>query len=85
MNQPLILAFIVSFYVLIGLGASQAADPSILYVDVNLGSDSNDGSQEHPWSTINHAAEEVNPGDTVLIADGTYYITGNIHIATSGD
>lgn len=52
-----------------------AADPATLYVDVNNGNDSNDGSQEHPWSSINHAADQVNSGDTVLIASGNYYIT----------
>jgi len=36
------------------------------------GSDSNNGSASAPWATIQHAANSVGPGDTVLVADGTY-------------
>jgi hypothetical protein len=36
------------------------------------GSDSNNGSASAPWATIQHAANSVGPGATVLVADGTY-------------
>jgi hypothetical protein len=36
------------------------------------GNDSNDGSAEHPWATIQHAANQVTPGDTVHVAPGLY-------------
>ena len=36
------------------------------------GNDSNTGSAEHPWATIQHAAGEVAPGDTVHVAPGLY-------------
>jgi parallel beta-helix repeat protein len=85
MKKTFFLVPITLFFIFISVGMVSAASNSNLYVDVNLGSDLNDGSQNHPWSTINHAAEQVKPGETVLIADGTYHITENIHITTSGN
>jgi len=35
-------------------------------------SDDNDGTREHPWRTVSHAAETAIPGDTVVIHEGTY-------------
>ena len=35
-------------------------------------SDENAGSEEQPWQTLAHAAEQVGPGDTVFIKAGTY-------------
>jgi len=36
------------------------------------GHDSNTGTAEHPWATIQHAANQVTPGDTVHVAPGLY-------------
>ena len=36
------------------------------------GDDANDGSAAAPWATLQHAAEAVQPGDSVLVRDGTY-------------
>ena len=41
------------------------------YVAPN-GSDSNPGSSAAPFRTIQRAADTVNPGDTVIVRDGTY-------------
>lgn len=41
------------------------------YVDPD-GSDGNDGSQAAPWETIQHAADTIQPGDTILLNSGTY-------------
>jgi len=47
------------------------------------GSDlSGNGSAAHPWRTIQHAADQVAPGDTVLINPGTY--DGGITVDTAG-
>jgi hypothetical protein len=46
------------------------------------GSDFNDGSAKHPWSTLQHAAKRVKPGTTVYVADGTY--TGPVATTVSG-
>jgi hypothetical protein len=43
-----------------------------------VGSDSNDGSARHPWATIQHAVNRVNPGETVIVGDGTYAETVKI-------
>jgi parallel beta-helix repeat protein len=36
------------------------------------GRDSNNGSKESPWATINHAVDNTGPGDTVNLRAGTY-------------
>lgn len=36
------------------------------------GNDANDGSALRPWRTINHAVQNVKPGDTVGVFPGTY-------------
>ena len=41
------------------------------YVDPT-GSDSNSGTSSAPFLTIQHAANVVNPGDMVIVRDGTY-------------
>jgi parallel beta-helix repeat protein len=38
----------------------------------NGGNDSNPGTQDQPFLTINHAANLTNPGDIVVVGDGTY-------------
>lgn len=37
------------------------------------GSDEGPGSEESPWATIQHAANEAGPGDVVLVGAGTYF------------
>jgi hypothetical protein len=44
---------------------------SVLYVNPS-GSDSNPGTFEQPFRTIQRAADLVNPGDTVMVQDGVY-------------
>jgi len=46
------------------------------------GSDSNNGSAAHPWATMQHADKVVQPGDTVVVQDGTY--SGDILLRSSG-
>jgi hypothetical protein len=47
------------------------------YYVATTGSDTNVGSLSLPFRTIQHAADIVNPGDTVIIRDGVY--TGTIY------
>jgi len=59
---------------IIGFGIqtrSVEASSSIYYVAKN-GSDSNNGSINSPWLTINHAAQEATAGSTIYIEAGTY-------------
>ena len=46
----------------------------IYYVDGQAGSadDSGPGTQEHPFKTINHAAQVLQPGERVVIKAGVY-------------
>jgi len=53
------------------------------YVDVN-GNDANDGSQANPWKSVGHAVDTVVAGDMVLINPGTYLVSQQISITTSG-
>jgi hypothetical protein len=39
------------------------------------GSDSNSGSETQPWKTFGHASETLQPGDTLIIKDGTYILS----------
>ena len=49
------------------------------YVDP-AGSDGNPGTSTAPWQTIQHAADVMNPGDTVIVNDGVY--TGGTSVFT---
>src|SRR5689334_7261471 len=46
------------------------------------GSDANDGSQLHPWRTIQHAANTVHAGASVHVAPGNYL--GAVKTSRSG-
>jgi hypothetical protein len=50
---------------------SRAAAAVTLYVSP-AGSDSNPGTAQQPFRTIQRAADLVNPGDTVIVEDGVY-------------
>ena len=58
-----------------GLGCAAACR----YVAVN-GNDANAGTKTAPWRTIQHAADVMNPGDTVIVNDGVY--TGGANVVT---
>lgn len=54
------------------LSGSSLAQAATYYVSSLTGNDGNNGSQANPWVTIQHAADTVGPGDTVLVQPGTY-------------
>ncbi len=56
---------------LLFLVASGEAFAATYYVSPT-GSDSSSGSASAPFKTIQKAANIVNPGDTVIVKDGTY-------------
>jgi len=43
------------------------------FVDAEKGDDANDGSEQNPWKTVNHALGRLEPGDTLCLRGGTYY------------
>jgi hypothetical protein len=57
----------------------------IYYVDQNnpLSSDQNEGTEEHPFKTINQAAQVVMPGEKVIVKKGIY--RENIRPARGGE
>lgn len=57
--------------VLVFLAAVSFLDAATYYVSPS-GSDSSNGSSASPFKTIQKAADVVNPGDTVILRNGTY-------------
>ena len=53
-------------------GTLVAADPDVFYVDPAKGADTNPGTAEQPWKTLQFADSKVKPGSTVLLAGGIY-------------
>jgi hypothetical protein len=51
------------------------------YVVAPGGNDQAAGSSAAPWKTLQHAAEEVGPGDFVTVKSGNY---AGFHLETSG-
>jgi len=43
------------------------------FVDSRAGDDRHGGTAEAPWSSIQHALEQLGPGDTLYLRGGTYY------------
>ena len=64
------LSWLLSLIVLFSFGVLCPATE--YYVSVQ-GSDNNSGAQSSPWRTINYAASQANPGDSVYVRVGTYY------------
>jgi hypothetical protein len=52
--------------------ACAATGSGVCYYVSPTGSDSNAGTSASPFLTIQHAANVVNPGDMVIVRDGTY-------------
>jgi hypothetical protein len=61
--------------------ASPVAAGAYLVAPPPAGSDSNDGSMAHPWATLQHAADTVAAGDTVMVRIGSY---AGFQLETSG-
>ena len=69
------------------------SEPNIYYVDNNLGSDSNPGTQAQPWKTIRKVNDEManfKLGDSILFKRGNTWLLNNggeagfLNITTSG-
>src|SRR3989442_12299582 len=53
------------------------------YVDASAGNDGNPGDSAQPFKTVQQAAAVVNPGDVVVVRNGTY--TGGSNAGVSID
>jgi hypothetical protein len=52
------------------------------FVDAARGKDSNDGSTQRPWKSINYALRQLSPGDTLYLRGGEYF--ENVYCAIAG-
>jgi hypothetical protein len=66
-----------------GTSFTTAALSNVHYVNQNhpQASDSNPGSSDQPWLTIQHAADVAQPGDTTIVYPGSY---GRVAIRVGG-
>ena len=53
------------------------------FVDAQNGNDQADGSKHSPWQTVQHAINQLNPGDTLYLREGIYY--EHVVISNSGE
>jgi hypothetical protein len=72
--------WVISFFVLILVFIIGRAASAATYYVSPMGNDNNDGSMNTPFQTIQKAANVVNPGDTVIVGNGTY--TGGSTLVT---
>ena len=66
------------------LAALPSQSSTLTYYVATNGDDRQDGSQSHPWATLNHAAATVEAGDTVYIRGGIYSLAQQIRLQHSG-
>jgi parallel beta-helix repeat protein len=59
-------------FLTLGLAATAPASMAGTFYVATTGSDANPGTQQLPWRTIQKAASTLQPGDAVLIGQGTY-------------
>ena len=79
----LIALFFLAVLTLLGIHGrtphfSQANESAPTYYVALGGDDTQEGSRDHPWATLNHAAETVGAGDTVYVKGGIYSLTDQI-------
>ncbi|MFE2214297.1 right-handed parallel beta-helix repeat-containing protein [Streptomyces canus] len=83
-NKAIWTAAAVSAVLMTALPVTEAsAAPTTLVVATN-GNDSAPGTLAQPLRTVQRAVDLANPGDTIAVRAGTYALTDNITIATSG-
>ena len=78
-NRGLVLMILLA---MLGFTTPAMAQAHTYYVSPG-GSDTNDGSSAHPWLTIQHGADQLSPGDTLMINPGTYQ-EGGIIVTNGG-
>lgn len=54
------------------------------WVAVN-GNNDGPGTPDRPWATINHAAEQARPGDTIVVRGGHYRLPAQVRLHSSGN
>jgi hypothetical protein len=74
--QKYLRAFPLIFLLAALVITTPARAQGLTYYISTSGADANNGSAANPWRTIQHGADQLNPGDTLLIASGTYQENG---------
>ncbi|KQV93880.1 right-handed parallel beta-helix repeat-containing protein [Streptomyces sp. Root369] len=83
-NKAIWTAAAVGAVLMTALPATEAsAAPTTLVVATN-GNDTAPGTLAQPLRTVQRAVDLAKPGDTIAVRAGTYALTDNITIATSG-
>ena len=49
-----------------------AEEPKTIYVDATMGDDTNNGSKDKPYKTVEAAAKAAASGDTIMLGEGEY-------------
>jgi len=89
LNTLVISGFLSVLFVGHGAGLAATARtgsvdrPSVHYVAIN-GSDAGSGTADQPWATINHAAEQAQAGDKIIIRGGHYMLPAQVQVRNSG-
>ena len=86
----LIALFCLPLLVLIGMQwlapvPNIANEPALIYYVATDGDDTQEGTLDHPWATLAHAAKTVGVGDTVYVKEGIYALTEQIRPQQSGE
>lgn len=53
-----------------------AEEPKTIYVDATMGDDTNNGSKDNPYKTVEAAAKAAASGDTIMLGEGNYTLYG---------
>ena len=53
-----------------------AEEPKTIYVDATKGDDTNNGSKDKPYKTVEAAAKAAASGDTIMLGEGNYTLYG---------
>ncbi|MEV0637344.1 right-handed parallel beta-helix repeat-containing protein [Streptomyces sp. NPDC050619] len=84
-NTSIWTAALVSAALVTGLGpVGEASAAATTLVVATNGDDSAPGTPAQPLRTVQRAVDLAKPGDTIAVRGGTYALTDNITITTSG-
>jgi hypothetical protein len=69
----------------VNVSAAPASTPPAGYYVATWGSDSNPGTFQQPWATLNKALQTMQPGDTVYVRGGRHNLGSRVNITQSGN